>query len=1091
MISSGALPQRLGARTRLIPWPLLLPLAVMALTAALAWLEMRENRQDARVRFEQLAADRSRDVEQVLANLVALQAGVANFVAQSPRTISQAAFERFVASQVLHTPISATMLAYVPDVGERERDAFERAARQTLSRFDLWETAAGGARARAQPRTRHFPTLYRWPEVAEAIGFDWASQPEAQAAIEKAAVTRLTTMSAPFQSSAESAGARSYLLVVPVSLAPASSAAPAGFIVGQYRYGLSYEHAVRHQSLMGQRVWIFAPRAGVDTPVYLHPGGHRGDPALLPNALPTLASVKRLPWSVSHTVAVADQSLTFAFSTDTPTDLLSFLTAGVIALLLGGSVLSALAIWVALRRQAALVALSDQVALHAALVNAARDAYVALDEQFKVVEWSPAAHKLLGYSASEVTGKSIDEFISRADHVAISTLFQAHVGNSAAAASEPHFGSIILGSGKNIPVEISVSSASTGTGTRHFLSIRDISERETAQQRLQRYQQIVDTSPEPLIFVTPDLRYGVANAAYAGIVNVKSSSELIGRTLQEVLPPTVWEAIKDKLRASLAGEAQKFRIDGPFPDGRQHFFEALQYPCHGTRGVEGVVVAIHDITEAVQLIARLQRYQQVVDTSPAPLFFVDRELRYELANAAYARMVNVARPEDLIGKAVAEVVTPAAYKEAQPRLLAALNGEPQQFRLASIFPDGRKHHLDVFQFPYRGASGVEGVVVANHDVTDTVDLIAQLSGIAQKYRNLFEDAPVMYVLLAEQGGVPVIVNCNERFLLVLGYSRDQVIGRSLYDFADTDSVRAWSQGNHMRKAFAGELMFEAKTLISKSGTSVFVMFKASPEEADNQDATPLLRGTFLDITTNERLRVALAESENRFEQLVQSLPQMVWTTTPDGVLEFVSRKTYSYLGLHQSDSKHSLSEQIDAAVHPEDRSRLRAAWRHALSPGNETGFHLEVRARRYDGEYRWFDAEAIPMRDSAGKIQHWIGTSADITDRKMRGKATAQRPKNGGDRTIDWRPRARLQQSPGHRYRQLGYAGRAGNRHDAVQACAGRAIGGGTWRRSGQISIGGSTTPTARSTTSQSRRFVEQNAALAQTHGGTAHRCRT
>ena len=67
-----------------------------------------------------------------------------------------------------------------------------------------------------------------------------------------------------------------------------------------------------------------------------------------------------------------------------------------------------------------------------------------------------------------------------------------------------------------------------------------------------------------------------------------------------------------------------------------------------------------------------------------------------------------------------------------------------------------------------------------------------------------------------------------------------------------------------------------------------------------------------------------------------------------------------------------------AAVHPDDRDGLAAAWRAALAAGTPVAH--EARFRRRDGSYRWFDCRAVALRGSDGRVERWFGANTDVDD---------------------------------------------------------------------------------------------------------------
>lgn len=127
----------------------------------------------------------------------------------------------------------------------------------------------------------------------------------------------------------------------------------------------------------------------------------------------------------------------------------------------------------------------------------------------------------------------------------------------------------------------------------------------------------------------------------------------------------------------------------------------------------------------------------------------------------------------------------------------------------------------------------------------------------------------------------------------------------------------------------------------------------------------------------ERMQDALLESLQRFRLLTESIPQLVWTCTPDGACDYLSAQWVDYTGIPASEQLGSV--WLDQ-IHPEDRERLSSVWRQALESG--APLRVEFRIRNAKGEYRWFDTRAIAVRSPEGKILKWCGSNTDIDDRK-------------------------------------------------------------------------------------------------------------
>jgi len=125
------------------------------------------------------------------------------------------------------------------------------------------------------------------------------------------------------------------------------------------------------------------------------------------------------------------------------------------------------------------------------------------------------------------------------------------------------------------------------------------------------------------------------------------------------------------------------------------------------------------------------------------------------------------------------------------------------------------------------------------------------------------------------------------------------------------------------------------------------------------------------------MRVDFNETESQFAVLAESLPQLVWSTRPDGYHDYFNRRWSEFTGL---TSEQSAGEGWSKAVHPDDLPIVQDLWRTALATGGL--FEGEYRIRRIDGGYSWVLSRAMPMQDLSGRIVRWFGTSTNIDAQK-------------------------------------------------------------------------------------------------------------
>src|SRR5438552_14691576 len=132
---------------------------------------------------------------------------------------------------------------------------------------------------------------------------------------------------------------------------------------------------------------------------------------------------------------------------------------------------------------------------------------------------------------------------------------------------------------------------------------------------------------------------------------------------------------------------------------------------------------------------------------------------------------------------------------------------------------------------------------------------------------------------------------------------------------------------------------------------------------------------------------SLRSSEQEAQEIVDAIPQTIAVLSPDGQPVYGNRSLLQYTGLTIAEVT---SVDFRARVfHPEDVARLREERRDALARG--VPFELEQRARRHDGQYRWFLVQYNPVRDEHGRTVRWYATGTDI-DRSEEHTSELQSP---------------------------------------------------------------------------------------------------
>ena len=117
--------------------------------------------------------------------------------------------------------------------------------------------------------------------------------------------------------------------------------------------------------------------------------------------------------------------------------------------------------------------------------------------------------------------------------------------------------------------------------------------------------------------------------------------------------------------------------------------------------------------------------------------------------------------------------------------------------------------------------------------------------------------------------------------------------------------------------------------------------------------------------------------EHELVGIIETIPSMLWSTSPTGEPTHLSQRFLEYCG---APFEEIVNRGWESFIHPDDREETAKAFFRAIETGQS--YNVIHRERRADGEYRWHQTRGEPLRDPHGKIIQWYGLSIDIDERK-------------------------------------------------------------------------------------------------------------
>lgn len=225
-----------------------------------------------------------------------------------------------------------------------------------------------------------------------------------------------------------------------------------------------------------------------------------------------------------------------------------------------------------------------------------------------------------------------------------------------------------------------------------------------------------------------------------------------------------------------------------------------------------------------------------------------------------------------------------------------------------------------------------------------------------------------------------LLEVNEAFAAMHGYESAEMVGRSLDEFSapstwkplgfvirtSVDTRQQLYESIHMRK--------DGTTFACITDMSQRQRGKAADSRVGETDAKAVY---FSDIIGLNQIETSVRDSEERFRSLAAALPQLIWSSSAEGILEYVNPLWRTYAGW--TADQEPPSDPWPGLLHPEDQSSYMDRWKKVLTSGDI--FEVQCRLKHMpDGSYRWFLCRAVPLRNSNGEIVRWFGSCTDIQD---------------------------------------------------------------------------------------------------------------
>lgn len=495
--------------------------------------------------------------------------------------------------------------------------------------------------------------------------------------------------------------------------------------------------------------------------------------------------------------------------------------------------------------------------------------------------------------------------------------------------------------------------------------------------------------------------------------------------VESVVHPDDVSALKAALKHCLAtGDRFSMRYRLRRADGVYHWMSSRADPLRDYAGriVQwyGLCHDVDDQVKAEEASRRSeQRLQGIIDAVPVHIWSWTPSGELAYVSKRYLEHLGLSEMDlENFNRVAQELVHPDDAPTVQRIAAGCLaSGEAFVMRYRRRSKDGNYRWTEGRCEPYRDRDGTilhwYGVSI---DIDDQVQAESALRTSKRQLEQMIDAVPVNILSFSSSGEMTY---ASKRYLEKVGLPPSHV--KDFHGLAQAVAhpddfpvmFRRASDGFATGNAFVNR--FRRRQI---DGAYRWIEARAQPLcDADGMIVQWYIAS--IDIEDEMRAQQALRESESALFQLVETLPALIYCADPDGKPIYRSRQLSEFLGFGLDDKddegRARLASTLDAIIHPDDLVKVQEKYGHSLATGKPYAFRH--RLRRFDGEYRWVETRAAPMRNAEGAIVQWNGVCIDINS-EVRTQEELHRAREGFARASQAATLAELSASIAHEVNQ-------------------------------------------------------------------------
>ncbi|MFW9940089.1 MAG: PAS domain S-box protein [Candidatus Thorarchaeota archaeon] len=603
------------------------------------------------------------------------------------------------------------------------------------------------------------------------------------------------------------------------------------------------------------------------------------------------------------------------------------------------------------------------------IFEAIPDLYFLVSGDTKVIEYR-GKEKVLYVSPEEFMGKKVTDVLPPKLGRSIAKLVKR---------------TLITTQPQSLEYELEINGLKHFYESRYFylskdkvsIFIRDITERKNIEKQISDLAKFPSENPNPVLRVNRE-KIIYINKAGQDLFHLTEGGK-IPNSLRDVIIKAFDENKMNILEADFGDKSYSFDITPILQEGYVNVYGK-------------------DITKRKKsekaLTAEKQFVDDILNASMDTVFVFNPESGKAVRWNDQFKQVSGYSDEE-----IASIKAPDSYyneedlKRAAEAIKNVLEKGTITVEMSLITKDGRSIPYEYSATTLENSSGKTLIVSIGRDMSERRIVEQRIKDSEQKFRDLYEEAPIAYFSIAPDKSILRVNKAAER---LLGYNEGDFLKMKVFDlYPDTDYGLKKAK-EVFNKFIAGESIKDVELqMINKEGNPIWISLSVKPIFDSNGNVIES-RSMVLDINERKIAQEEVKKSYNRLEELeyiINNSPGVVflWKNLEGWPVEFVSENVDQWG--YTPDDFYSRKIAYEEIIYPDDLQRVSEEVE-IHSNEDVNNFDQEYRILTKSGEIRWLDDRSWIRRDSNGEITHYQGIVLDITDRKIAEEALRLSEKN-------------------------------------------------------------------------------------------------